>query len=303
MPPKRAVFNLALLIGGAAAKVNPESVLLGAMMLGLAGPKKEVHMTTSIGAVLRSSGLATIERAMLARAERPRAKVWRDSIAVGQEKRANAYIPIRNARQMREMIEAAKLYERQTLAERRTTTPRIRNGAIGQAGIQIIEFLARIIDYSTGALFPSLFSIMEGTGLSKNCVVQALSRLKEARILDWFRRYEPIPDDEAQGAGPRVRQATNAYRFLFPPFLAKIFAARRRRGIAADTAPACEQYRQIEAARELDRMMDQLPLWELPREQREKRELAATLASLGRALEATERESSTSEDNLRRYLI
>src|SRR3546814_1014330 len=85
---------------------------------------------------------------------------------------------------MREMIEAAKLYERQTLAERRTATPRVRNGAIGQAGIQIIEFLARVIDYGTGALFPSLHTITEGTGLSKNCVVQALARLKVARILD-----------------------------------------------------------------------------------------------------------------------
>src|SRR3546814_3337127 len=76
-------------------------------------------MTTSIGAVLRSTGLATIDRALLARAEKPRVKVWAGSIAVGHEKRAQAYTPIRNARQMREMIEAAKLYERQTLAQRR----------------------------------------------------------------------------------------------------------------------------------------------------------------------------------------
>jgi hypothetical protein len=60
--------NLALFIGGAAAKVNLESVLSGAMVLGLAGPTKEVRMTTSIGAV-RSTGLATIDRALLARAE------------------------------------------------------------------------------------------------------------------------------------------------------------------------------------------------------------------------------------------
>src|SRR3546814_6112836 len=83
--------------------------------------RREVRMTTSIGAVLRSTGLATIDRALLARAEKPRVKVWAGSIAVGHEKRAKAYTPIRNARQMREMIEAAKLYERQTLAQRRTT--------------------------------------------------------------------------------------------------------------------------------------------------------------------------------------
>src|SRR3546814_4306329 len=106
---------------------------------------------------------------------------------------------------------------------------------------------------STGPIFPSLHTLMEGPVLSKICFVQTLSRLKEARIIDWFRRYEPVPDQEAQGAGPRIKQATNAYRFLFPAFLSKIFAARRRRGIAADPAPACEQYRQIEAARDMER--------------------------------------------------
>src|SRR3546814_335382 len=173
-------------------------------------------MTTSIGAVLRSTGLATIDRALLARAETPRVKVWAGSIAVGHERRAKAYTTIRNAGQMREMIEAAKRYERQTLAQRRTTTPRIRNGAIGQAGIQSIEFLARVIDYSTGALFPSLHTIMEGTGLSKNCVVQALARLKAARILDRFCRYEPVPDADAAGAGTRVHLAPNPTRSPIP---------------------------------------------------------------------------------------
>src|SRR3546814_3409858 len=53
--------------------------------------RREVRMTTSIGAVLRSTGLATIDRALLARAEKPRVKVWAGSIAVGHEKRAKAY--------------------------------------------------------------------------------------------------------------------------------------------------------------------------------------------------------------------
>src|SRR3546814_14146601 len=83
------------------------------MVLGLAGPMREVHMSGSIGAVLRSTGLVTINRAIEARANRPRAKIWSGSIAVGHEKRVNAYIPIRNARQMREMIEAEKLYAQQ----------------------------------------------------------------------------------------------------------------------------------------------------------------------------------------------
>src|SRR3546814_7274736 len=124
--------------------------------------------------------------------------------------------------------------------------------------------------------------------------------LKAARILDWFRRYEPVPDADAAGAGSRVKQATNAYRFLFPAFLAKIFTARRQRGRAADSTPACEQYRQIEAARALDRMMEQLPLWELPREQRAKRELAAVLQSLGQATETRERHLSTIKQNQRK---
>src|SRR3546814_8526290 len=109
---------------------------------------------------------------------------------------------------------------------------------------------------------------MERTDLSKNCVVQTPSRLKEARIIDWFRRYEPVPDQEAQGAGPRIKQAKNAYRFLFPAFLSKIFAARRRRGVAAEPPPACEQYRRIEPARGMESVKEQLPLWALTREER-----------------------------------
>src|SRR3546814_2603484 len=61
---------------------------------------------------------------------------------------------------------------------------------------------------------------------------------------------------------------------------------------SSDLAPACEQYRQIEAARDMERMRDQLPLWELTREERDKRELADILASLGEAIEAKERETS-----------
>src|SRR3546814_4931119 len=40
VPPKVSASNLAPFIGGAAAKVNLESVLSGAMALGLAGPTK-----------------------------------------------------------------------------------------------------------------------------------------------------------------------------------------------------------------------------------------------------------------------
>src|SRR3546814_20926487 len=95
---------------------------------------------------------------------------------------------------------------------------------------------------------------------------------------------------------------SNAYRFLFPAFLSKIFAARRRRGIAADPAPACEQYRQIEAARDMERMRDQLPLWELTREQRDKRELADIRASFGEATEAKERTSFARHKYKRTYV-
>ena len=184
-------------------------------------------MTTSIGAMLRSTGLATIDRALLARAEKPRVKVWAGSIAVGHEKRAKAYTPIRNARQMREMIEAAKLYERQTLAQRRTTTPRIRNGAIGQAGIQIIEFLARVIDYSTGALFPSLHTIMDGTGSGATSRFPTTKRKALARASS--RPRTPI----ASSSPPSSRKssllaAVAASRPIQPPLANNIARSRRR---------------------------------------------------------------------------
>src|SRR3546814_20287804 len=109
-------------------------------------------MTTSIGAVLRSTGLATIDRALLARAEKPRVQVWAGSIAVGHEKRATAYTPIRHARQMREMIEAAKPYDRQTHAQRPPTPPHNRTRSIGQPGTQIHEILGRALTKHTRPL-------------------------------------------------------------------------------------------------------------------------------------------------------
>src|SRR3546814_10973296 len=85
--------------------------------------RREVRMTTSIGAVLRSTGLAKIDRALLARADNPRVKVWAGRIAVGHAQRANAYTPISHARQLHELIQAAKLYTLQTTATRRTNPP------------------------------------------------------------------------------------------------------------------------------------------------------------------------------------
>lgn len=248
-------------------------------------------MTISIGAVLRSTGLATIDRALQARADRPRVKVWAGSIAVGQEQRVKAYTPIRSKSQINRMLTAVEFYEMETLAARRSVSPRARNGAVGQNGLRVLKYLTRVINYRTGALFPSLETIVARTLLSKSAVVDGLARLKESGILDWFRRYKPVPEHEAEGPGPRVKQATNAYRFLFPAFLAEILKAHRSKAVPSDASPACEQYRRVEVARELDRMMDQLPLWELPPEQRSKRELAAVLASLGAAIEAKERES------------
>jgi hypothetical protein len=119
---------------------------------------------------------------------------------------------------MREMIEAAKLYERQPLAQRRTTTPRIRNGAIGQAGIQIIEFLARVIDYSTGALFPSLHTIMDGTG--------------SARIAS-FRRFRVSKTRElSTGSGATSRFSTTKRKALARA------SSRPRTPIASSSPPS-----------------------------------------------------------------
>jgi hypothetical protein len=125
------------------------------------------------------------------------------------------------------------------------------NGPLGAIGLEVLRELYRIVDFKTGRLDPAIATICERIRRSKQAVVDALARLKEHGFLDWVRRSEPI--DDADGAGPRVRQITNAYGFSLP----KCAAAWAAKILGNGPAPDCELARCEADRAEVEAMLDQ----------------------------------------------
>jgi len=139
-------------------------------------------------------------------------------------------------------LKAAEFYDR------KHKQPGKWNGPLGAIGLEVLRELYRIVDFKTGRLDPAIATICERIRRSKQAVVDALARLKEHGFLDWVRRSEPI---EAEGAGPRVRQITNAYGFSLP----KCAAAWVKKIVGNGPAPDCEIARQEADAAEVEAML------------------------------------------------
>lgn len=112
-----------------------------------------------------------------------------------------------NRKEVAQIVLAAKRYE---LDSRQ---PGARYGALGSVALEVIEFLANLIDYRTGRLEPSLDYLMQKLKRSRDAIHRALKALRAAGFLDWMRRYEPTHNE---GRGPQVKQASNAYRLFLP---------------------------------------------------------------------------------------
>lgn len=116
-----------------------------------------------------------------------------------------------------------------------------RNGPLGHIAIQVLELMMRLVDWRDGELDPAIDTIARKIRRARSAVIRALKRLKDEGFLDWLRRSEPIED--VDGAGPRVRQISNAYRITAPAAWAKRIAQRvaqwrlRRRPRASSGAP------------------------------------------------------------------
>jgi len=88
-----------------------------------------------------------------------------------------------------------------------------RNGPLGHVGLEVLRELYRLVDYKSGRLDPSIDFLMKKLRRSRDAVVRALSALKRHGFLHWIRRTEPTDNP---GAGPQVRQISNAYWFDLP---------------------------------------------------------------------------------------
>ena len=174
--------------------------------------------------------------------------------------------PFRGADSARYML-AAERYERTGRAKGE------RCGPLGPVGLEVLRDLLRLIDYRTGRLEPSIATLQRRLRRSRDAVVRALANLRAHGFLDWLRRWEPTGALE----GPKVKQATNAYRLALPP------AAERLLGAAHGPTPEPEDAAQARAERmaAVRAMIDALPLDEQPQAAGFTGGLAAALARLG----------------------
>jgi hypothetical protein len=189
--------------------------------------------------------LAGLEPAKRVRSFQP---VRRNSYYASDRRSTSLWRPIAsNSREARRLI-AARLKAAEHYNER-NKQPGERQGPLGDVGIRLLRELYRIVDFKTGRLEPAIDTLCRRISRARATVVKYLAKLKEHGFLDWVRRSEPIED--ADGAGPRVRQITNAYGFALPAAAATWV----KRILGNGPAPDCEL-----ARRETDRAETQAML-------------------------------------------
>ena len=241
-----------------------------------------------IAAQVAKTTIARKARALLERGDSPRSgeKVWRNSYTEGTVE-DRVWKPIHDGtarggkRWVGAILKAAKAFEYRTRLQRREKEPGARNGALGEIGIEVLEFLYATVDFTTGRLEPAIATIAQGIGRSYSAVHEALYRLRDAKFLDWMRRSRPVDDPEP--GGQQVEQIPNAYALMVPPSMMDWMRSLFRKA----PTPACEADRRKRESEAYEEMLAHLSTeerhaatWTGPRL------LGETLARLARAVDA-----------------
>lgn len=188
----------------------------------------------------------------------------------------------------RQIVLAAKRYELKTRTYGR------RNGALGAIAIEVLDYLANLMDYRTGRLDPSIDTMMNKLHRSRDAIVRALKALREHGFLDWIRRYEPTG---GQGRGIQVQQTSNAYRLFLP----KRALALLGRYFQAPPVPDDFSHAQQQHTAAIERHRASLDLAELALFDIGDNALGQSLARLGKLLqqrESAKRTESPSKLNI-----
>ena len=107
------------------------------------------------------------------------------------------------------ILKAAEIYNEAGLREKKGE----RSGPLGSVALDVLRYFVNLIDFRTGRLEPSITTIMDRLGRSRDTIVRALKNLRAHGFIDWLRRYEPTGNE---GRGPQVQQTSNAYRLSLP---------------------------------------------------------------------------------------
>jgi hypothetical protein len=164
-----------------------------------------------------------------------------------------------------------------------TKTPGARNGALGGVGLQVLNYLTRLVNDRTGRLDPSIDYLMAKLKRSRDAIVRALKALRAHGFLDWLRRYVPTGN---HGRGPQVVQTSNAYRLSLPE------RARRLLGrlVMSPPLPCDFAYARAAQAADIEAYQRSLPLENLPAFLVEDSGIAAALSRM--AIGIKQRESA-----------
>ena len=211
---------------------------------------------------------------------RPRGRKDRQPVRGGSHRRGRCegtYWRRTNRQETRRVLLGAKVFDREQKPFGRP------NGPIGHVGLQVLELFVNLIDHATGRLEPSVAFICKKIGRCRSAVIRALKALRAHGFIDWLRRYE---ETGCEGAGPQVRQVTNAYRLLLPAW------AAQRLGVKGTKPPLPDDFAQEQDDRAAERVgyKAALPLDALALVEVEDTVLSRVLAAMGQHIQ--ERESA-----------
>ena len=179
------------------------------------------------------------------------------------------------------ILKAAEIYNEAGLREKGE-----RSGPLGSVALDVLRLFVNLIDFRTGRLEPSITTIMDRLGRSRDTIVRALKNLRAHGFIDWLRRYEPTGNE---GRGPQVQQTSNAYRLSLPE------KARQFLGRFSKAPPLPDDHSAAQEARaaEVDAYKKALPLDELALSEAGDTALGRALAALGKAIQKRESDNQT----------
>jgi DNA-binding transcriptional ArsR family regulator len=153
------------------------------------------------------------------------APVRRDSIEAGSFEHLFFAAPEKGEtdrllRTARAALDAGRQLKRAARSEGRALTAVERSLAALTAGaVRIYEEICTLARLNRGRVFPSYDHLARATSLGRATVARALESLEAAGFLVRQRRFRRV---EAEGAGPRYKQTSNAYRAVSPARIAAL---------------------------------------------------------------------------------
>src|SRR3954447_26693413 len=204
--------------------------------------------------------------------------VWRDSTT-----KTVKFMPLKKK-------QAVKIFHKARAFERQTRQKGKQDGALGRNGLLVLHTLIfDILDYATGQLDPAIETIAKKAAISISSVKRGLANLKQSGVLHWLRRAAETRDKQGRFC---LKQDTNAYGIVPPSqwlgFFDPLPNAPPPHPSEWGAVPPLPSV--IEQAAEEIRHGERKAMLSIL-ESDPGDDLAATLASFGRAMDAEEKDA------------